>query len=366
MGPVPLHYVWEYSDVDRAFWREHLEDWVPRRLIDAHVHVVNPAYRLEPLTDEQRRQFWVGEVSDPMDAPAAEHCDALTFPDRQVGHVAMGSPSLAFDIDKGNEYVQAECVKRGWHGLAVLRPEWTAERVGAELAKPGVIGLKPYYSLISYDPTTRDRHIEASIFDYLPHRALEVLDDRGAWLTLHVPKADRLPHPDNIREVKEIRRRYPNIVLVIAHFGRCYTEPHAREGLPPFADDPGLYFDNSAVLNPAVHRIALETFGPERILYGTDNPVFYMRGRRQWRGRKYINRTNHDFHFNKEREAPEVEAKYTLYMYEALRAIRGVCEELGIAREQIEAMFYGNAERLIRRVLDAKEKNGGDARHGKS
>jgi predicted TIM-barrel fold metal-dependent hydrolase len=340
--------------VDRAFWSEHLDGWLPQRIIDAHTHVTNPAHRLEPMTEEMRRQYWVNEVSEPIEAAAAERCIKTVFPGRAVRCVAMGPPSLSFDIEAASEYVRTECLKRGWHCLALLRPEWTAERVAAELAKPGVIGLKPYYSLIGHSRTTRDEHLEADIFDYLPHHALEVLDERRAWVTLHVPKADRLPHPDNISRIREIRRRYPNVVLVIAHLGRCYTEPHAREGLPPLADDPGLYFDISAVLNPAVHRIALQHIGADRLLYGTDNPVFYMRGRRQWQGTDYINRTNHDFYFNKEREAPEIEATYTLYMYEALKAIKDVCGEFGLGRREIEAIFHDNADRLIRSVLDAK------------
>ena len=358
MGPVLLHNVWQYTDVDHAFWQEHLEGWVPGRIIDAHIHIDNPAHRRAPMTEERKRESWVAEVFEPMDAPTSEHCDAIVFPNRHVTHVAMGSPDLAFDIEEANEYVRTECLRRQWHSLTLLRPEWTAERAAEELARPGVIGFKPYYALIGYDPSSRDRYIEASIFDFLPHHILEVLDDRRAWLTLHVPKANRLPHRDNVREVKEIRRRYPNIIVVIAHFGRCYTEPHAREGLPLLSDDPGLYFDNSAVLNPSVHRIALEQIGPRRIMYGTDNPVFYMRGRRQWNGRQYINRTNHDFCFNKEREAPEIEANYTLYMYEALQALKSVCEELGISRRQVEGMFHDNAERLIQSVLDAKRARG--------
>jgi hypothetical protein len=86
-----------------------------------------------------------------------------------------------------------------------------------------------------------------------------------------------------------------------------------------------------------------------------DNPVMYMRGRRQYRGRTYINRTSHDFYFNKEREAPEVEARYTLYVYEDLRAIRQACDELGIVRRrEIEAIFHDNAARLIESVLAHK------------
>ena len=72
-----------------------------------------------------------------------------------------------------------------------------------------------------------------------------------------------------------------------------------------------------------------------------------MRGRRQFRGRTYINRTNYPFFFNRDREPPEVEADYTLYMYEDLRAIRRACEQLGLDRSAVEAIFHGNASRLI-------------------
>ncbi len=351
MKPIHLHHVWDYTQVDRAFWTEHLEDWVPNEIVDAHTHVTDPALRLEPATEEMRRQYWVNEVSEPIDAATAERCIETVFPGRRVRCVAMGLPTLAFDVEKANQYLQRECPGRGWNTLSMLRPEWGEERVAQELAKPGVIGVKPYYSLLGHDAETRDRFLESDIFDFLPHRALEVLNHHHAWVTLHVPKAERLPHPDNLRAIREIRRRYPDISLVIAHFGRCYTEPHARDGLPPLADDPGIFFDNSAVLNPAVHRLAFELLGPSRILYGTDNPVFYMRGRRQWKGRIYINRTSYPFYFNKEREAPEIEARYTLYMYEALKAIRDVCEDLGISRTEVEAVFRDNAGGLIERAV---------------
>ncbi|MFO8006354.1 MAG: amidohydrolase family protein [Candidatus Brocadiia bacterium] len=350
MEATPLHHVWSYTDTDRRFWEEHLAEWLPDRITDAHRHVGDPAACLEPMTEEMRRQYWVNEVSEPMDAEQAARCDEIVFHGRLESCVAMGWPSLRFDLERVNDYLRRQCVRRGWHCLSVCRPEWTAERVAEELDKPGVIGLKPYYSLISADPSTRDKHMQAGIFDFLPHHILEVADERGAWITLHVPKKERLPHPDNVREVRRIRTRYPDIVLVVAHFGRCYTEPHAREALPQFADDPGLYFDNSAVLNPDVHRLALEHIGPRRILYGTDNPVFYMRGRRQWKGRQYINRTNHPFHFNKEREAPEIEARYTLYMYEALRALKDACAGLGLDAAEVKAMMHDNAAQLIRRA----------------
>jgi len=349
-NPIPLHDVWQYTDVDRRFWDEHLESWLPTRIFDAHTHVNEPEYWVVKMTEEKRRQFWVNEVAAPIGAATAAHCHQTVFPGRDVSCLVFGHPSLDFDIEGSNASLQAQCVERNWYCLAVARPQWSAQRLAAELDQPRVLGVKVYYSMISDDPKTRDKHLEASIFEFVPHEQLELLNARHAWLTLHVPKADRLGHPDNIREIKQIRSQYPDIVLVIAHLGRSYTLPHAEESLPQLADDPGIYFDNSAVLNPDVHRLALEVLGPRRILYGTDNPIFYMRGRRHWRGRSYINHTNHPFHFNRDREPPEVEAQYTLYMYEALRAIKQACQQLDIGREDIEALFHGNAQRLIESI----------------
>jgi len=352
MRSVALHHVWEYTEVDRAFWERHLEGWLPGRIFDAHTHVNEPRFRVEAPTEEKRRQYWVNELDEPIGTAEAARCSAAVFPGREFCCLAFGHPSLQYDIEGSNADLEQQCVRRGWYRLAVAKPDWSARRLADELEMPRTLGIKPYYSLIpGQDPDSRDKLLEASIFEFLPRHQLEVLDRRGACVTLHVPKADRLGHPENIAEIKQIRREYPRIVLIIAHFGRCYTLAHAQQALPQLADDEGLYFDNSAVLNPDVHRLALRTLGAGRILYGTDNPIFYMRGRRQWEGTTYTNRTNYPFHFNKDREPAQVEATYTLYMYEALLGIKQACEGLALPRDQIEAIFHGNAERLVASIL---------------
>ena len=351
MQPIPLHHVWQYTNVDRAFWRRHLEDWAPKQIFDAHTHVNEPQFRVGQCTEQMRRQYWVNELSEPIGAADAERCYKTVFPNREFSCLAFGHPSLEYDIDAGNASLRRESAGRGWSHLIVSKPDWSAERLEQELRASGALGVKPYYSLIPHqDPSSRDKHLEASIFLFLPHEHLEVLDGRRACVMLHVPKADRLGHPENIAEIKQIRRQYPHVVVVIAHLGRCYTLPHAQEAFPQLADDEGLYFDNSAVLNPAVHRLALQTFGARRILYGTDNPIFYMRGRRQWKGTTYTNRTSYPFYFNKDREPPQIEAEYTLYMYEALLAMKQACQELELTRADVEAIFSGNARRLIKSI----------------
>jgi uncharacterized protein len=351
---TPLYHVWNYTATDRDFWREHLEKWMPGRIFDAHTHVQEPEFRLRPMTEEKRRQYWVNEALEPIGAADSARCYATIFPGRQFACLAFGIPDLDYDLDAGNARLQAECAQRGWYCLAVIRPQWTAAHLQHLLEQPRVVGVKVYYTLLGEDLQTRDRYQEASIFDFLPPHQLEVLEKHRAWVTLHVPRAGRLSHPQNIAEIKRIRCEYPGITLVIAHLGRIYSPSQAEETFPLFAEDQGLYFDISAVFHPEVLRLALETFGPQRIIYGTDNPIFYMRGRQQYRSREYVNHTNYPFHFNRQREPAEVEARYTLYVYEALRSLRQACESLRLNSQAIEDIFSGNAERLIQSIEQKK------------
>ena len=218
-----LYYVWDYNDVDRAFWQEHLEDFLPDNIVDAHTHVWYPELLLKPITESKRQQYWVNELTEPITPTQAKDCYNTVFSGKNVQCVAFGYVSLEWDIEETEKRLAAEIPALGWSRLAVVRPNVSADELEKILNVEGTIGVKVYYDLIGYDPNTRDKYIESSIFDFLPHHQLEILNRRKAWVTLHVPKAGRLGHPDNIREVNQIREKYPAINLVIAHLGRCYT-----------------------------------------------------------------------------------------------------------------------------------------------
>lgn len=146
MPSTPLHHVWEYTDTDRSFWQEHLEDWVPQTIFDAHTHIHEPEYRLHPMTDEMRKQYWVNELFEPIGAQVAQHCYRTVFPNRDFSCLAFGMPSLDFDIEAGNKRLSEEVRSRGWNCLAAVRPQWSAEKLEEELDRPGVAGVKPYYA----------------------------------------------------------------------------------------------------------------------------------------------------------------------------------------------------------------------------
>ena len=180
MSEIPLHYIYTYNDVDKAFWQEHLEDWVPGRIIDAHTHVNDPKFQIETVTEENLRSSWAVEASPTKpDAATAERCYGVTFPGRRVTLVAFGHVDLGWEIEGSNEDTRVEALKRGWYSLAVVRPTWVAEQVDWLLSKPGVLGVKPYYTMIGYSRDAVASQMESSIFAFLPHHQLEVLDVAG-------------------------------------------------------------------------------------------------------------------------------------------------------------------------------------------
>ena len=342
------HPYFELNDVDRRFWHKRIEPWLPKRVFDAHRHV-NLAEHLGPDPPRVGPPKFPEEIAGPESIEQARDAYRELLPGREVEFLCFGSPRTHGLFEENNAYLSERLVGSGSAALALTPPTWDQGKLLAQLRQPGIIGVKPYERL---NPEWSGGDV--SVFSFMPHHQLELLNELGAWLTLHLPRAERLADPENIAEVLEIRRRYPNIVLVIAHLGRSYSGYYARAGFPPLADDRGILFDTSAVLNPAVLALALDRFGPERLMFATDQPIFYMRGRRTWRGKRYINLISDDCSWNTDRQSPEVEAGYTLSVYEMIAALLDTLHALGYLEDTMEAVFHNNARRLVDETLAKK------------
>ena len=102
MDPIPLHHVWTYTDVDRAFWREHLEPWLPQRIFDAHTHVSEPRF---PPRGHERGEAAAILGQRGHGADRRGRCRAM--PESGVSRARVLLPllrigSLDFDIDGEN------------------------------------------------------------------------------------------------------------------------------------------------------------------------------------------------------------------------------------------------------------------------
>jgi len=326
---------------DQELYQQQLAPWLPPRLFDCHVHVSLPQH-WGPLSEARRQSIWALEVGLPQSWPQLRQRLRLLFPGREVSVLAFGGVYREVDLAANNAYVLAGARRPAHraHALLVTHPDWDPDRIREGLAQ-GFVGIKPYPDLA---PAGMEG---ARLHDFLPPAHLAALDEAGGVLMLHLPRPGRLGDADNIRDLLELADRYPAIKLIVAHLGRAFCLPTAQRGLPHFADCPQVHFDLAAHLNADVFCYALETVGPQRLLFGSDLPVTLMRGVREHRGEQYFNYTDQPYSWNVTRKSPDQEARYTYFLYEELRALVQAVQRTGLGRQAMAQIMYANCARLL-------------------
>jgi len=331
-----------YREVDRRVYEKAISPWLPSRILDCHVHIGLAQHR-GPVSPERIKQIPSIETAAPQSWEDYRAAAEMLFPDRQVSCLAFGFVYKEIDTRRENEYVLSgicEPANRA-DGLLVTRPSWDPELI-AEAISAGFLGIKPYPDLAPQNT------LEVSIYDFLPRSHLKMLDQLGGILMLHLPRAGRIADPANVREILEIYEGFPNIKLIVAHIGRAYCLPTAKKGLRHLVDAKGILFDTAANVNADVLQYALETVGPDRILYGSDLPVMLMRGVREHIGEEYFNYTDADYSWNTNRKSRDEEAGYTYFLYEELKAIIAAVNRCGLGQDATEKVFYSNCDSLLR------------------
>ena len=331
------------GEVDHRFFERHLRDFLPTRILDAHMHV-HRQQDVPPLTDELAAANWATVVSHTEYlTDDAEQDYAKLFPRSEVPRLQFGAVFRGANVEAGNSYcTQAADQERIW-ALAILKPTWSAEYLHETLAAGKFSGVKPYWSLVS-----DAKEAEVRLDDMVSPAQLEVLDELGLIAVIHVPGPERIRDSHTRQVLRHWCRQYQNLTLVVAHLGRAYCIPFARACFVDLASIEGLFFDCSAVLNPNVFGLAFKTIGPQRIIWGTDFPVLArLRGYRVWEGEKYRNVVSGDYPWNTDRQPPEIEAEYTYFIYEALKAMREGAGRAGLTTTDLEDVFFNTAHALL-------------------
>jgi predicted TIM-barrel fold metal-dependent hydrolase len=333
----------DYTDVDRAFYEAHLAGFLPAKLLDAHVHVFRQ--QDAPFPDEETmRTNWAASVSaEEFTVEDVEAEYRKLFPRSEVSRLQFGQVRRDCDIEAMNRYcAESADGERVW-AHAVLDPLWSPEKLHEVLTGGRFAGVKPYWSLV---PGKAEKDVPLE--EMLPPQHIEVLDELGLAVTLHVPGPERIRDLQTRRLLREWPSRYPNVTFIIAHLGRAYCIPFAEGVFEELADVGGLLFDCSANLNADVFERAFRVIGPRRILWGTDFPVLNrLRGYRVHEGETYHNVVSGDYPWNRDRRPAEVEAGYTYLIYESLRTMRQGAQRAGLTSADLQDIFYWNAYRVL-------------------
>ncbi len=342
--------LFEVKEVDRQFYQEHLAGFLPFKMIDIHSHIWLKAFRVEAPA-ETRGQTWPQRVAEDNSIEDLLETYHLLLPQQEVTPMVFGWPERDADLEQTNAYTSAMARQKSLPSLLITNPEWTATELERRVQDGGFLGLKPYLNWAPLHIPTQN----IQIYDFLPRAHLEVVNEHGWIVILHIPRPRRLKDPLNLQQMLEIERRYPRIRLVIAHIGRAYCPQDIGDAFEVLQESQRMLFDFSANTSAPVITGALRTFGPQRVLFGSDLPIVRMRMRRICEDGIYVNLVpsglygdvSGDPHMRE--VSPLDSEKLSFFLYEALLAFRQAAEMCDLSAAEVQDVLYNNGACLIAR-----------------
>jgi len=341
--------LFEVKDIDRRFYQEQLCNFLPEKIIDIHTHVWLKKFQAKDSDTPRRTVTWPSRVARENPLEDLLETYRLMFPGKQVTPLIFGTIARIEDIEPMNAYVSKCAAAHSFPSLIFALPQWGAEELEEKVISGNFLGAKVYLAFA--DPSIPANEI--TIFDFLPHHQLEVLNKHGWVVMLHIPRPGRLQDPVNLAQMLEIEKRYPKVKLIIAHVGRAYCPEDVGNAFEVLSATKNLLFDISANTNAENFAKLIRAVGPKRILFGSDLPIARMRMHRICEKGNYVNivpkglygDVSGDKHM-REVEGEEAE-ELTFFMYEEIAAFQQAAKATGLSKNDLQDVFFNNGVRII-------------------
>lgn len=333
---IPYWRVEEQKARDCKIFAEELDDFVPSRVLDFHVHTFNEAGTRFGKTPAN----FGGQYLDAYLVDDFFIDQATAFPGRDFALVQLGLVRPEYDIPAVNAYNEQADPSRCFP-LRVFDPHQdTPEGVDADLARGKFYGLKPYPDL-----GNPERVPEATIEQMLPDWVMEIANAHRSIIMLHIPRPGRLEDPLNQEQLDRLCTRYPDARIVMAHVGRAYFLRNVVGNLEVVKKHDNLYIDTSMVNHWEVLAYAFKELPNHKILYGSDAPIAFAPGKSVEINNQYSYVSPLKWPIAIEDTTGRIQ--FTTYLNEQLRAIRKAVEVNGLGSDWVENYFWNNGMRLL-------------------
>ncbi len=334
---VPWRQAAEQRERQRIFCEE-LDDFLPKRILDFHAHVaprgVFPVGQPYRCAGHALAKYDLKDLAADMDA---------AFPGRKTAAVCFGFPHVEYDRVRNDRYLAEHCDRKRFFPFRLFDPnENDPTAVRADIVAGGFLGLKPYLNYVR-KPNPNDVEIR----EMLPDWIMEIANDIGLIVMLHIPRKERLADPLNQRQLVALCRSWPKAKIVLAHVGRAYFLRNVVGWLDDLKDLPNLWYDLAMVNHWEVMEHLFCTVPSDKVLFASDAPIALAPGKSVEINHQYSYITPVSWKLSI--ADPDGKIRYTSFLYEELRAIRHAVERLGLGRAFVEGLFYRNGMRLLGR-----------------
>ena len=320
----------DFSPHDQQIWDEELQDFVPDRVFDAHIHMFHPEH-LKTSVPSALSGWGLADL------PTLQQWAARLYPGRETHFLVLGTPAPGIDVTAHNRWC-IEQVRQDPQSRMnrLVTPSCRVQDIERDVREQGFIGLKPY-RLFS---VTGDI-AQCRIHEFLPHEQLELANELGLWVTMHLSRFHGCADEFNLDDLREFTgNRYPNVKWILAHCARSFTYWPIRKAIDQLRDMPNIWYDVSAVtdVRPLITLFSREN--QRRILYGSDGvDAMYFHGQYAAMGRawQYVDVNRFDLQF------PHCDGRPILAIYEQLLSMKHAAEIAQWSKDDIQNLFWRNA-----------------------
>jgi predicted TIM-barrel fold metal-dependent hydrolase len=317
----------DYTEHDRQIWDEELADFVPLRVFDAHVH----------LFDRGHLPADAGNAWSNADLSTLQNWAERLYPGRETHFLVLGTPVPGIDVAAHNRWAISQVQNDPRSRFQrLVTPRCRVEDIRRDVEQPGVNGLKPYRVFSVTGDIAQCR-----IHEFLPHEQLELADELGLWVTMHLSRFHGCADEHNLADLSDFTtRRYPHVRWILAHCARSFTYWPIREAIARLRDLPNIWYDVSAVTDVRPLITLFRDEDPQRIFYGSDGvDSTYFHGQYVALGRAWQALDVRRFPL----QFPHCDGRPILAIYEQLLSMKQAAEIAGLTSDDVEGIFWRNA-----------------------
>lgn len=319
-------YLYNKYDLEAA---KILDDFLPGKLFDMHMH-------LSHLPCGPRAQCSFDSYYSDMKTLIGTRelkANALVLPVTALKKPEEREKSVDFLTSQLNEYKENT-------GEILVFPQDTADDIKKQLTHPAIRGLKCYHLYAE-----REKTFDANIEEYLPESAWEVAREKNMFITLHMVKDKSLADENNLNYIKAMAKKYPDVVLILAHAARAFAAWTAFGTVDELKGFENVWYDFSSICESPSITYILKKIGVKRCMWGTDHPISMSVGKAISLGES--------FYWIGEKELKSFAASTAVNARhvgtEEFMAIREAAILSDLTRNDIEDLFYNNAMNLIKK-----------------
>jgi len=330
---------------DRQVYERELRDFLPLKILDAHIHIFDRSCMISGARFAPKSVYT--KFGGTFTFEQCLEWAATLLPEQSFHLNCFGQPSFESDLEASADYSGRIADNRRCFAMALVSPKDSAETVIDRVERNRLIGYKPYLNFVDWKAKP-----DITIQDMLPAAQMEAADARGLAITLHIPREGRLADPVNQAQMVELCRRYPNVKVIFAHIGRAYYLSNVSGFLDGIAACPNAYIDTAMVNHEGVLEYAFRNYPHDRILFGSDAPIAFLRGKSVEINNQYAYLMGEESEIGTSIYDARHAVAFTTFFYEQLRGIKLAAERARLSRGEIEDLFFNNAFRVFRSVAE--------------